>query len=123
MTCGTTILPRVNGLGIDPLVQEMRISQDPSFDGVSWTPIQSQVQFVLAGTGPQLVYAELRDSYGNIGGEDRGVYAYDGIIVNSSITSVSTTTSSSSNWIILTTGMIITWIFLVHFYDRWKKRK
>ncbi len=120
-TLSTSVVVQI--IGIDPLVQEMRISQDPSFEGVSWTPIQSQVQFVLADTGPQLVYVELRDSYGNIGGDDRGAYAYDGIIVNTTATSVSTTTSSSSNWITLTPGLIISWILIIHFYSRRRRRK
>ena len=105
---------------IDPLVQQMRISQDPSFEGVSWTPFKDVVQFTLAGDGPQFVYLELKDMYGNIGGDDSGVYAYDGIIVNATFTTTSTTTSSSSNWNIFTPEMVLTWMLLVYFYKRRK---
>ena len=85
-------------------ISYMRVSQTSSFESVPWVPFQKTIMFTLTGLGPQFVFVEFKDSIGNIGGDDQGVYAYDGIIVDpnysppssSSIPSSSTTTSTTS---------------------------
>ena len=45
---------------------EMRISNDPSFEGAAWEPLAFEKPWVLAGKGPiAWVYAQFRDGAGN----------------------------------------------------------
>ncbi|MFX0066254.1 MAG: VWA domain-containing protein, partial [Candidatus Hermodarchaeota archaeon] len=96
-TSSTTVMLKI--ITTDPTIEFMRVSQDTSFEGVSWIPYQTEMVFTLAGGGPQFVYVELKTIYGNIGGDDRGLYAHDGIFVDPNYTpSTTTTTSAETNW-------------------------
>ncbi|MFX0182885.1 MAG: VWA domain-containing protein, partial [Candidatus Hodarchaeota archaeon] len=99
----------------DPTIQLMRVSQNTSFEGVPWIPFQAEMVFSLAGVGPQFVFVELKTSYGNIGGDDQGLYAHDGIIVDPSYTptSTTTTTSAESAWPIFDVVLFILTIAVI----------
>ncbi|MFX1256185.1 MAG: hypothetical protein ACFFCZ_31550, partial [Promethearchaeota archaeon] len=115
----------------DADVAEMRISLDPSFDGVVWVPFSNFSTFILDGTGLQYVYVQFRDTVGNIGGGEHGggSYFYDGIIVNTSsiitvspITSTSTTTVPTSWNIMFSVSALIavTIIVIINRRRIWK---
>ncbi|MFX0095935.1 MAG: choice-of-anchor X domain-containing protein, partial [Candidatus Hodarchaeota archaeon] len=115
-------------LNADDDVVEMRISQDPSFDGVSWDPFANFSTFVLGGTGLQFVYVQFKDAVGNIGAGEHGAgtYFYDGIFVNTSaIVTVSSTPTSwtptiTSDWSI---GFSVTALLAVTLVILYKKRQ
>jgi outer membrane protein assembly factor BamB len=51
----------------NPNVNEMRISEDPFFTGVPWIPYAPSISFTLsAGFGTKTVYAQLRDTNGQL---------------------------------------------------------
>ncbi len=79
----------------DTDIEFMRISQDPSFEGVLWEPFKPLITFNLAGEGMQFVYVEMKDTAGNIGGDDMGVYAFDGITVDTNYIPISSTITST----------------------------
>jgi hypothetical protein len=81
----------------DSNIHFMRVSQSTSFASVPWIPFQEQLTFTLIGTGPQFVYVEFKDSFNNIGGDDQGLYAFDGIIVDPNYSSIETSSTSSSS--------------------------
>ncbi|MFX0093904.1 MAG: VWA domain-containing protein, partial [Candidatus Hodarchaeota archaeon] len=63
----------------------MRISQDPTFDGVPWVTFKESALITLKGTGLQLVCVQFEDEHNNIGAGEDGSgswYTIDGIIVN-----------------------------------------
>jgi hypothetical protein len=62
---------------------EMRISNDPSFTGVSWEPLDQEKPWTLAGgsAGVRIVYAQFRDGAGNV-----SLVVYDTILYNNLIT-------------------------------------
>lgn len=78
-------------------ISYMRVSQTSSFDGTPWVPFQKSIMFTLADLGPQFVFVEFKDTIGNIGGDDRGVYAYDGIIVDFDYVPPSSSSTSSTS--------------------------
>ncbi|MHA2345867.1 MAG: VWA domain-containing protein [Candidatus Hodarchaeales archaeon] len=93
-------------------ITHLRVSQTSSFDGVPWLPFQDTLMFTLSGLGIQFVFVEFRDSLGNIGGDDRGVYAYDGIIVDPNYeppnpSSTSKTKTSGLNFNFVAIGILI----------------
>jgi len=97
-------------------ISHMRVSQTSSFEGVPWVPFKTTIPFTLTGLGPQFVFVEFKDILGNIGGDDRGVYAYDGIIVDlnyvplsSSSTPITSTIDSTSST--SSTADTISWYF------------
>lgn len=95
-------------------ISHMRVSQTSSFDGVPWVPYQTTMPFTLTGLGPQFVFVEFKDALGNIGGDDGGVYAYDGIIVDpnyvpQSSTSVPSTSTIDSTSTTSSTADTTTW--------------
>jgi hypothetical protein len=112
-TSSTTVTLKI--ITTDPTIELMRVSQDTSFEGVAWIPYQAEMVFTLAGEGPQFVYVELKTSYGNIGGDDQGLYAHDGIIVdpNYTPTSTTTTTSAESAWPIFNVVIFILTIAVI----------
>jgi hypothetical protein len=67
-------------------------------------PFQSTIPFILTGLGPQFVFVEFKDTFGNIGGDDRGVYAYDGIIHDPDYVPISTSSLPSTSTIESTTS-------------------
>ena len=74
---------------------EMRLSNNPRFDGASWSSVDTveDIFWVLGGAGLQYVYIQFKDASGNIGGYLNSTYAYDGIIVDHVVTTITTTSS------------------------------
>jgi hypothetical protein len=98
-------------------ISHMRVSQTSSFTGVPWVPFQTIMPFTLTDLGPQFVFVEFKDTLGNIGGDDRGVYAYDGIIHDPDYVPVSTSSLPSTSTIesiSSTSGIIVStsWYFI-----------
>ena len=50
----------------------MRLSQDSSFEGAVWKPIEAKMSFTLAVDGLQYVLGQFQDAAGNLGGESKG---------------------------------------------------
>ncbi|PWI47121.1 hypothetical protein CEE45_13375 [Candidatus Heimdallarchaeota archaeon B3_Heim] len=105
-------------------ITHMRVSQTSSFEGGSWVHFQNTIMFTLMGIGPQFVFVEFKDTFGNIGGNDRGIYAYDGIIIDPSYSPPSSSsTTQNADWAsfdIVVYGLIISSIIL---YRKKKKLK
>ncbi len=104
-------------------ISYMRVSQTSSFDGIPWIQVQNTIPFTLTGIGPQFVFVEFKDSSGNIGGDDRGVYAYDGIIVDpnySPPSSSNTSTTKVTYWYSFDIVALLMIVFPIVLY---RKRK
>lgn len=80
-------------------VSEMRVSEDPSFTGVSWEAYATTKAFTLSvGDGTKSVYAEFRDDAGNVSGTVNDAITYDtavpvsnSIVINSGDANTATT--------------------------------
>lgn len=93
-------------------VVEIRISNTPRFEDVSWQEFRATVPWTLAGQGNQSVFVQFRDAAGNVGGAptdafsgEPAEYAADSILVQSP--------RMFLNWIILILLLLIVLVVLI----------